>query len=115
MDDEKFGAKYKDSKHGIKKGEYESILNPVIDDAKKFFEYSEFGEILPKQGITATDKAKAKKTLDVFNLNHPGLVNRRLTRIKMIESINNLSFEEIQESLEESGFKSLVEQYIEAR
>ena len=110
MDDD-FGAKYKDNKSGITKALYLSILNPVVDDTTQFFEYSEFGEIIPKQGMTTIDREKAEKTREVFNLNHAGLVSRRLTLIKMIESYTDLPAEDIQDCLKDYGFRSLVEQY----
>jgi len=61
-------AKYKD-KFGLKKEEFFEIYSP-IDINLDEFEYSFTGEILGK-----TDKAK--KTIEVFNLNQKSLVEKR--------------------------------------
>ncbi len=84
-----YGAKYKDKQ--IKSGNkaiYESLLNPSIDNPKDFFYYSLTGEISPRSKDKDSDGyKKAKTTIDVFNLNHKSLVNRRKTVVVNISSL----------------------------
>lgn len=113
--DEVFGAKYKDNKSGITKAQYAQILNPVTDDAVHFFEYTVFGQIEPKHGLTKGEKALADKTIEVFNLTHESLRVRRYELIRMIEYYADFPAEDIQDFLKDLGFKSVVEQYINTR
>lgn len=115
MDDD-FGARYKDAKSGITAADYALILNPTIDQAESYFEYSELGEILPKpKGLTLAQKALAQKTIDVFNLKAKALRERRYGLIKMIEAYGDLPADEIKACLENAGFKSLIEQYTQGK
>ncbi len=110
--DDDFGAKYKDGRNGIKKDEYDNIFNPVDDNVEQYFEYSKLGDILPKLSCTTTEKAKAEKTIEVFNLKHPALKRRREKIIKMLEDFGDLPPEEIKLYLAEEGFKSLINQFV---
>lgn len=62
-------ALHKDTK--VKSREiYDKIINPVIEDPTKFFDYYTNGKLVSKN-------EKAKFTEETFNLNHPGLKQRR--------------------------------------
>jgi len=106
--DKIFGANYKDSIYKIQKTEYSSIFNPVIDNVEEYFYYDEFGMI-------REDKGKVEKTVEVFNLNHPLLKFKRKQLIDVIESCKNdgSSKDEIQTQLEQFGFKSVLNQYLQ--
>jgi len=104
--DDSFGANYKDNTYEINKNEYPLIFNPVADNVENYFYYNEFGMI-------REDEGKIKKTIEVFNLNHEYLKARRKNIIDMIDSFKNggLSTLDIKNTIENFGFKSVVEQY----
>jgi uncharacterized protein (TIGR02646 family) len=101
-----FGANYKDNTYKIQENEYPLIFNPIVDNVEEYFYYDEFGRIIE-------DNAKVKKTIEVFNLNHNYLIERREKIITLIDSYKQggLSFLDIKNTLEDYGFKSVVEQY----
>jgi len=105
-----YGARYKDT-HIHHLNQYTTILNPVIDDAENFFYYSNSGIIEPKLDLPSPLKEKAKNTIQIFNLNHPDLVNKRQGIFKNIENYQNqLENEIIFEYLSKFGFHSLLKQ-----
>ena len=110
---EYFGAKFKDNTFRIKRTDYALIFNPVEDDVQRYFYYNEFGEIEAKPNLDPFLKEKVEKTITVFNLKHPSLVERRKKIIGDIRSYSDamLDMETIKTCLSASGFKSLVEQY----
>lgn len=109
--DEDFGAKYKDNKYKITKEEYDQIFNPVVDNVQDYFEYTTWGEIKSKEILSDSLKAKALKTIEVFNLKHVSLTIERRNLIKIISCYSDLSKEEKIQSLKNNGFLSLLEQY----
>lgn len=112
MDDD-FGARFKDSK--INQYDYQEIINPVLVNAEEYFEYPEhdIGNIIPKSTLKQGEQELAEKTIYMFNLRHAALRSRRTGLIKIIEDFRNggLSSDEIKQTLQGKGFKSLVEQY----
>lgn len=108
--DSEFGANYKDNQSGINTSTYSMIFNPVTDNVENYFHYNQWGEIEPKQGIAEADEVKAIKTIEVFNLNHKSLVERRKVLIKTINSCIGINKIDLLSMLATSGFKSLVEQ-----
>ena len=76
---EKHCAKSKDDRIKIK-DDYNDLINPVIDNPNKHLYYSFTGDVLPK------DK-KAEITIEIFNLNHKSLINRRKTLSIKLDSI----------------------------
>ena len=116
MDDD-FGARYKDLTYSIKAHEYSQIINPVLMNAQHYFYYPDYdlGDILPKPGLSDVEKAMAERTIEVFNLGHRTLKNRRESIIRLIESYGDLPSADIRDCLKDSGFKSLVEQYTQGR
>ncbi len=108
-----FGGDYKDK---VVKNQsiYTSIFNPVVDYVQYYFYYNTNGEISPNP--TETDAqiiAKVNKTVEVFNLNHKKLSERRATLIEMIEMYKENSFDNqsIKDALANSDFLSVIEQY----
>lgn len=110
--DSDFGANYKDSVYKIKQNEYSNIFNPVEENVQEYFYYNQRGEIEPKAAITSALKAKADKTIEVFNLNHQSLKSRRQTIIKQIRGCKDLSPDEIQIAFKNSGFSSVILQEV---
>lgn len=108
-----FGAKYKDNIYRIKRTEYGQIFNPVEDDIQKHFYYNEFGLIEPVDTLEEHIKSKVYKTVEVFNLKNPSLIERRKQLIRDIRSYQQVGLdnETIKNTLSRQGFKSLIEQY----
>ena len=104
--DNNFGANYKDSTYKIGVKEYPLIFNPIIDSVENNFYYDELGMI-------REDSGKVHKTVEVFNLNDEYLVQRRKKIINLIDNFKEggLSLLEIKETLDDYGFKSVVNQY----
>jgi len=104
--DDDFGANYKDNEYSIGVDEYSTILNPIVDEVENFFYYSQWGEI-------REDEGKVKNSVNVFNLNHQYLKQRRAALITLINNYNNsgLSIDDIKNALVGYGFRSVVEQY----
>lgn len=78
-----YGADYKDNH--ISKEDYKLIVNPVIDDPSHYFGYQVNGEIIPALELSDSDKKRAKKTIEIFNLNHSALKHQRkefITQVK---------------------------------
>lgn len=72
-------------------GQYDNIVNPVIENPDDFFDYLLTGEIVPKND-------KAKFTIEIFYLKHTSLVEERLQIAEALKySCNDLSLDEIYE------------------
>lgn len=113
--DETFVARYKDN--FIKnKGDNEKLINPVREDAARFFKYELTGKITAADNLNDIDKERAFFTIDAFNLNEGSLKDRR-KRIMTInlDSYADFSDEMIYEALGKEGFRSVVEQLLQER
>lgn len=117
VNDEDFGAKHKDNgPNNIKSlADYNNILNPVIDDSKDFFKYSLDGEATYLDDLNKSDSLKCNKTIEVFNLNHNSLKNRRSDLAKLIVKMRSggLDDDNIRLALENSGFYSYTNYILE--
>ena len=108
--DDEFGANFKDNGYSIKAAEYSEIFNPVLDHSENYFSYTEWGEIVAKEGITNDEKEKAEKTIEIFNLKHPSLKSRRFTIIQMVKSCREqFTKQELLQLFNGQGFKSVIE------
>ena len=84
---ESFGAKYKDNKYRIHETDYQYLINPAIENPTDYFEYAYWGDILIKaRDKNSKEYQKAKKTIDIFNLNEKSLVEQRLTVAKQVKA-----------------------------
>ena len=113
--DDKYGARYKD--HQIKsRKDNERLINPVTEDASRFFKYEINGRIEVAEGLSKEDEARAIFTSDSFNLNESSLVDRRrrIMNTKM-ESFGDMTDDQIKEALKSLGFTSVVEQLLKER
>jgi uncharacterized protein (TIGR02646 family) len=78
VNDDEYGAKYKDGGNGVKNlADYNLIFNPVNDTTQNFFRYTTDGKIHPADNLSQSDLNKAQKTINIFNLNHNSLKMRR--------------------------------------
>lgn len=113
--DETYGAKYKD-KYVKSIADNEKLINPVFEDASRFYKYEVNGKIDVAEGLNKSDYARAAYTRDAFNLNESSLVERRRVIINTIlDSYTDLSDEMILEALVAEGFTSVVEQLLKER
>ena len=110
--DTAFGACYKDQ--AIRREDYINIFNPVKDCPDDYFEYTYLGEIQPKSDIDAPYRAKAEKTIEMFNLNHKTLCRKRQNVASAVDNLKNgkLTKEKIIEYLREEGFDSIKTQLL---
>lgn len=111
--DDIFGARYKDAI--IENDDYNDIFNPVIDIVENYFNYTTWGEVTPKTAISNEDNQKVKKTIEVFNLNHKSLKDRRKNLVSIISCYREMEKEDILAAFENSGFRSVIDQMLELR
>ena len=113
--DDTYGARYKDN--AIRnRTDNEKLINPVVEDAQRFFKYELSGKIVPADGLSDEETEKAGFTIATFNLNESSLVDRRKKIINMdIRSFEGLSDEDVLVVLLPEGFASVVEQLLEER
>ena len=113
--DEIYGAKFKD-KHVKNREDNDMLINPVVEDAGRFFKYELNGNISVASGLSPSDAERANYTIKAFNLNEASLSERRKTIINIVlDTFENLSDESILEALEAEGFRSVVEQLLDER
>ncbi|MGL5427543.1 MAG: retron system putative HNH endonuclease [Cetobacterium sp.] len=85
----------------------DSFINPVLEDPREYFTYDLYtGEIIPKSDDKII-KEKAEKTIEILNLNHNNLKNKRRNFIKMLKKLKKEDFEFIEEQ------ESLLKYYLE--
>lgn len=113
--DDNYGARYKDNQIKSRE-ENERLINPVTEDAGRFFKYEINGRIEIAEGLSKEDEARAIFTSDSFNLNESSLVDRRrrIMNTKM-ESFGDMTDDQIKEALKSLGFTSVVEQLLKER
>ena len=113
--DDTYGARFKD-KYVKSCEDNEKLINPVTEDASRYFKYELNGNIAVVTGLTPDDSARADYTIKAFNLNEASLSERRRIIINTIlDAYQDLSDELILEALEAEGFKSVVEQLLKER
>ena len=112
---ETYGAKFKDKFINTRE-DNEKLINPVTEDASRFFTYQLNGEIDVADGLSDEEKTRAVYTKDAFNLNESSLVERRKVIINTImEPYQDLTDDIILEALAAEGFISVVEQLLKER
>ncbi|MGL5351440.1 MAG: retron system putative HNH endonuclease [Cetobacterium sp.] len=85
----------------------ENFINPVLENPRDYFTYDLYsGEIIPKSDDKMI-KEKAEKTIEILNLNHNNLKNKRRNFIKMLSKLKREDFEFIEEQ------ESLLKYYLE--
>lgn len=85
----------------------ENFINPVLEDPRDYFTYDLYsGEIIAKSDDKMI-KEKAEKTIEILNLNHNNLKNKRRNFIKMLSKLKREDFEFIEEQ------ESLLKYYLE--
>lgn len=112
---ETYGAKHKDQVVRTRK-ENEKLINPVAEDASRFFKYELNGRIEVADGLNDEDHIRAEYTMEAFNLNESSLVERRRVIINnILEPYCDLTDADILEALASEGFISVVEQLLRER
>lgn len=108
----RFGADYKDEH--VKRTDYDrfgccytDILNPLKDEFAGRFRFSADGTIEPSD----SQDIKAKKTIELFNLNEKSLKERRKVQMENVRQYTKDGFakEKIPALLAEDGFVSAIE------
>lgn len=112
--DEDYGAKYKDNKAEIKtQQENLKLVNPVEEDAERFFYYEANGKMIPAYELSVHDKERAQFTIDSFNLNHKSLMERRKLILSIeLEAYDDFSRDDMIKALGSNGFPSVALQTI---
>ena len=77
---------------GLNCTDYNKIINPVIENPNNFFDYGISGDILVKDGLSNTDKEKAKFTIEVFELNHISLQEARKNIVQILQIYKNQEY-----------------------
>ena len=105
-----YGADFKDA-HLKSPNDYANMINPVMEDPHHYLTYMDEGIIKPADGLSATDKAKAEFTINVFNLKHRLLTELRGDAIRLVKMYKSqgLDDNDIQSALADYGFTSAVE------
>ncbi|MCK5716870.1 MAG: TIGR02646 family protein [Thiomargarita sp.] len=86
-------SNYKDK--NIKLDDYNKILHPVLDNPHNFFNYLLTGEIYSKNNLSLSDKERAELTIDLFQLNHRGLIEERKKISKQLIAYKECKQEEV--------------------
>ena len=105
-----YGADYKDN-HLNNPSEYANMINPVLEDPHHFLTYMDEGIIKPVDGLSATDKAKAEFTINIFNLKHKLLTELRGDAIRLVKMYKSQGLDDVDiiNALSDYGFTSAVE------
>lgn len=113
--DDAYGARHKDNVvHN--QIDNEKLVNPIVEEAQRFFKYELSGKIVPADGLGERESDRANYTIAAFNLNEGSLMDRRKRIINMdFRSFDGLSDEELLAALVPEGFASVVEQLLKER
>lgn len=113
-DETRFGSGTKDKL--VIKDDYDKnlIINPIKEDPHYFFTYMENGEIIPRANLNNSEKARAERTIELFNLNHPVLVDCRMGIIRCFNDVNGVyTIDQMENDYNAMGFFSLYDFYRE--
>lgn len=111
--DEDYGAKYKDKQISTRDDNLK-LINPVEEEAERFFYYEATGKMIPAPGLNDRDKDRALFTIEKFNLNHSSLKERRKLILTLNpESYKGFSCDEILQILSTHGFMSVAQQTVD--
>ena len=110
VDDKSYGANAKDERIN-NVDSYKSLINPVEEDASRYFDYMENGQIIPRRTLTKEEKEKAIFTIETFQLQNESLLHIREQIIRQAkECINGkIAAHDIRVCFKDSGFPSCVE------
>ena len=78
--------------YGLKKSDYQKIVNPVIENPDDYFEYGLTGDILIKDGLSQPNKQKAEFTIKVFALDNKSLTEARKSLVLTLKSYTEQNF-----------------------
>jgi uncharacterized protein (TIGR02646 family) len=80
-----FGCDYKDD-HIKNRDDNEKLIDPIHEDPGLFFTYQFSGKMIPLQSLSDNMRARAKFTIDSFNLNYKYLQDSRADLIQIIRN-----------------------------
>ncbi len=90
--------------------DYDDVTNPVAENPAEYIVLTAWGEFVPEDSLDTDSKNKSLKTIELFNLNHNSLKNRRENYIKQVSAYKSqFSFEEICDNYSGLGFRSTIE------
>ena len=113
--DDSFGARFKDN-HIHNQQDNERLINPINEDAARFFQYESTGKMIPAKELTDEERQRAQFTIDKFNLNESSLKERRRVILNNDPcAYSGLSDEEVLECVKILGFPSVFEQLLRER
>lgn len=61
------------------------FIRPLMADCRRYFQYSNTGDIEPHVSLNASEFRRARYSIQVMNLNAPILVNRRRIALELLE------------------------------
>ncbi len=104
---EDYGAKYKDK--NIRKQDYKHLINPAFENPADYFTYNLLGDIVIKsKNKSSIEYLKAKKTIDLFNLQDKSLIEQRKSVAMQVKAMcKQLSLDDIKNEI--GRFDSFVE------
>lgn len=113
-----YGACHKDShKAKVSAADFDGkdcIFNPVEENFADYIRYNTAGELLPAVGLEDSLSRRVERTIEVFNINHPSLVERRADLIQNMTDYmkGGLSVSEISTCLKPQGFHTLIDWWL---
>ena len=104
-----YGAGFKDAR--VTKEDYQWLIDPISENPDDFFTYMADGTMIPRRDIEAEKAKRAKFTIDMFNLNHPHLRNKRRDLMMMLEVYKQsaMSKEDATIGFQSIGFFTLID------
>lgn len=108
-----YGSDYKDKKiHGPRGNadvQYATFWSPLISNLANKFWYRQDGQMEPVDSLSAEDKDMAKNTIEMYNLNHPYLKQRRSELMHIIDGLKDCDDDTVRMCLGASGFSFVVD------
>lgn len=108
-----YGADYKDGYiHGPRGNadqQYASFCSPLDERIIGAFWYRRDGFVEPMEGLSEEKKHLVQNTIDMFNLNHPDLKNRRRGVLRLMESLGDDDDNMVRLCMRQTGFSTVVD------
>lgn len=77
---------YTKDNYGLRQSDYMNIVDPVVENPDDYFEYGFAGDILVKDGLSSSDKAKAEFTIKAFALDNKSLTDTRKSLVVTVKT-----------------------------
>lgn len=66
----------------LEKDQVDMLIDPCKDNPEDYLVFTPDGEVNPRPALSESDRARAELTIDVFNLRHPALCQKRANEIR---------------------------------